>query len=530
MPRVRSPRAAAGVVIERDRELLARLACVNGNMGAATLRLMRDLDDGLLPAGLLRELGAHLGDLAADLTARADELDRHVVIEAHPWSPGRRREEPRPPGADQVPRHPASKQSSRTPVRVPMVKKPAQEVSSGQGQERPLGGGRQVTTVAIDGAGVRALVDELHAAGNIPAVCRSAFESVDRGWFVPDQIWAKTGSDEDEPISRTDDPRRWRAAVCSDNPVVTQYDDGETPWPHVGERPTCSASQPSIVAGMLGVLDVQPGDHVLEIGAGTGYNAALLSQLVGPTGTVITVEVDHVLAAEARTRLRELGYTANVQVLCGDGAEAIASAQPWDRVIATAGVHLGRLPYQWVADTRPGGVIVAPMRADLVSRPLVRFVVGADGTATGHAIELRVGFMEMRAQRVATWPVGEDRWDDENADISYTDLAPWAPLQVDDQVWPIAVAVPSCRMSLWERTEDRPHGVAWLRDPVSRSWASVVPSGEKGRYLVRQSGPRRLWDEAETAYRWWQRRGEPPLEAWLWEVGPDRQSVTLPDR
>ncbi|MPZ00456.1 MAG: hypothetical protein GEU97_21240 [Actinophytocola sp.] len=61
---------------DRDRELLARLARVNGNMGAATLRLMRDLEDSvLLSADHLRELGTLLGELAKDLSARADELD-----------------------------------------------------------------------------------------------------------------------------------------------------------------------------------------------------------------------------------------------------------------------------------------------------------------------------------------------------------------------------------------------------------------------------------------------------------------------
>ncbi|MEV6910202.1 hypothetical protein AB0M65_24905, partial [Amycolatopsis sp. NPDC051071] len=105
-------------------------------------------------------------------------------------------------------------------------------------------------------------------------------------------------------------------------------------------------------------------------------------------------------------------------------------------------------------------------------------------------------------------------------------LAPWVPLLADDHRWPIAVAVPSCRYNVWERNDDRPHGVAWLRDPLTGSWASVAPDGNE-RYAVRQYGPRRLWDEAETAYRWWQARDEPPLSAWRWTITPDRQSITL---
>lgn len=81
------------------------------------------------------------------------------------------------------------------------------------------------------------------------------------------------------------------------------------------------------------------------------------------------------------------------------------------------------------------------------------------------------------------------------------------------------------RYDVWKASEYRP-GVAWLVDPLSGSWASVVPEGE--RFRVRQVGPRRLWDAAEAAYRWWVERGEPPLSAWEWTITPDRQSVTLP--
>jgi hypothetical protein len=73
----------------------------------------------------------------------------------------------------------------------------------------------------------------------------------------------------------------------------------------------------------------------------------------------------------------------------------------------------------------------------------------------------------------------------------------------------------------------RPHGVAWLADPLSRSWASVVPGAEEGRYDVRQTGPRRLWDETATAYRWWVGNGSPTIDQWRFTIGPATQSVTL---
>ncbi len=380
-------------------------------------------------------------------------------------------------------------------------------------------------TLAADDDGVRALIDELESAGNLPADFRSVLTAVPREWFIPARVWVRDIEDGPyRPVDRAVAPGRWLAAVYSNRAIVTQFDDGATEWPEVGDRPTCSASMPSVVLGMLAELNARPGHVVFEVGTGTGWSAALLAQIVGARGSVTTVEIDPVLAAHARERLAAAGFAA-VDARSADGVADVLPDRV-DRVIATASVHIGRLPFPWVAHTRPGGVILAPMRADLASGPLVRFVVGEDGTATGHATALQVGFMELRSYRVASDPVGAQRFDDPAADLGHTDLAPWMPLLADDHRWPIAVAVPSCRVNVWERTENRP-GVAWLRDPLSGSWASVVPDGN-GRYAVRQFGPRRLWDAAEAAYRWWQERGEPPLSAWQWTITPGRQTVALP--
>jgi protein-L-isoaspartate(D-aspartate) O-methyltransferase len=97
-----------------------------------------------------------------------------------------------------------------------------------------------------------------------------------------------------------------------------------------------SASSPHVVATMLEQLDVAPGHRVLEIGAATGINAALLAELVGPTGTVVTIELDDDLAAGARASLTATGYD-QVEVICGDGALGHPARAPYDRIIVTAG-------------------------------------------------------------------------------------------------------------------------------------------------------------------------------------------------
>jgi protein-L-isoaspartate O-methyltransferase len=370
------------------------------------------------------------------------------------------------------------------------------------------------------------LADDLHSAGNLPAECRSAFRAVRREDYIPNRMWVQENDDEPyRPVDRADEPDRWLRNVYSDHVIVTQFDDGHTKWPEVGYRPTCSASMPSAVAGMLAELNAQPGQHVYEIGTGTGFNAALIAHIVGPSGAVTTVEIDRELAETARGNFAAAGV-GNVVVECADGGAELLLPKPLHRIIATAAVHMGRLPYSWVRDAEPGAVIVAPMRAELASGPLVRFVVGDDGTATGLATDrLRVGFMELRSQRVVSGAMSGWQWDDPSADVTFTDLAPWRPLLTENSRWAIAVAVPNCRYDVWEKTAKR-CGVAWLRDPLSQSWASVAQHDDDV-FIVRQHGPRRLWDEAEAAVRWWQGKGEPSLEAWVWTITPKQQSVTL---
>lgn len=92
-----------------------------------------------------------------------------------------------------------------------------------------------------------------------------------------------------------------------------------------------SASAPQVVTAMLEQAQVQRGQRVLEIGAGTGCNAALLSHLVGPAGLVVTIEYDREVAARARTALREAGY-GRIVVRHGDGRTGAADLGPFDRM------------------------------------------------------------------------------------------------------------------------------------------------------------------------------------------------------
>ncbi|GAB3733940.1 methyltransferase, FxLD system [Nocardiopsis nanhaiensis] len=120
-----------------------------------------------------------------------------------------------------------------------------------------------------------------------------------------------------------------------------------------------SASHPNLVASMLEQLDARPGHRVLEIGAATGINAALLTEIVGPSGSVTTIEIDEDLAHSARHHLAEAGYD-QVKVVRGDGAHGASAEGPFDRIIVTAGAWT--IPTPWWEQLAPNGRLVVPVR------------------------------------------------------------------------------------------------------------------------------------------------------------------------
>jgi methyltransferase of FxLD system len=169
--------------------------------------------------------------------------------------------------------------------------------------------------------------------------------------------------------------------VYGDNAIVTKVVDG------VGMS---SSSQPSIMAIMLQQLQLERGQRVLEIGAGTGYNAALLSHLVGPRGRVTTVDIDAETAREARAHLRAAGQ-ARVRVLAADGGFGHAGGAPYHRIIATASCW--QIPQPWVDQLTEGGLLVLPFRLNGAHVSLALRKEGDTLVSAGAAL---CGFMPLR--------------------------------------------------------------------------------------------------------------------------------------
>lgn len=150
-------------------------------------------------------------------------------------------------------------------------------------------------------------------------------------------------------------PRHWFLPGIS---IEQAYQDDAIVTKMEGERPLSSSSQPTLMATMLEQLDLKPGHNVLEIGAGTGFNAALMAHLVGETGKITTVDIDQDIAEGARNALENAGY-GRVNVIVGDGAEGYTPSAPYDRIMVTVGPS--EVPPAWRAQLKPDGRLLTPL-------------------------------------------------------------------------------------------------------------------------------------------------------------------------
>lgn len=149
-----------------------------------------------------------------------------------------------------------------------------------------------------------------------------------------------------------------RHLFLPDSPPRDAYADVAVPTRWQGNLAVSSASQPAMVAIMLEQLAVARGMRVLEVGAGTGYNAALLAELVGPTGSVTTLDIDLDIVEEAVEHLANAGYT-HIEAIATDGAAGWPPGAPYDRIILTVGTS--DITPAWFEQLADGGLIVLPL-------------------------------------------------------------------------------------------------------------------------------------------------------------------------
>jgi protein-L-isoaspartate(D-aspartate) O-methyltransferase len=221
----------------------------------------------------------------------------------------------------------------------------------------------------------RRLVNYLIGEGAIRSpLLANAFSEVPREIFLPDNV----------PLQR----------VYSDDAIVVKWDENNFP--------SSSSSQPILMADMLEALRLEPGLRVLEIGAGVGYNAALMADWVGDGALVTTVDLDPAMAQIAGDNLRELARRTaknfdQVTVVASDGSAGYPPNAPYDRIIVT--VQQWEIAPAWVEQLRVGGILLLPLTVSthLWGGLIPALQKQADGSLVGVGGSFG-GFMPMRGE------------------------------------------------------------------------------------------------------------------------------------
>jgi protein-L-isoaspartate(D-aspartate) O-methyltransferase len=213
----------------------------------------------------------------------------------------------------------------------------------------------------LNGLREQLLVTVRERGGAVDALVASALRTVPRHIFLPDLA---------------------PAAAYEDAAIVTKWD--------AEGLPSSSSSQPTIMAIMLDQLEPARGQKVLEIGAGTGFNAALIAHIVGPKGSVVSIDLDPEIVARAEENLSAAG-TQGVTVLAADGALGDPAHAPYDRIIATVGVW--DIAPAWHEQLAPGGLLVVPLDLRGIQRSVCFERAGDHWTSRSSR---PCGFMRMR--------------------------------------------------------------------------------------------------------------------------------------
>ncbi|GAA1345522.1 methyltransferase domain-containing protein [Saccharothrix algeriensis] len=354
------------------------------------------------------------------------------------------------------------------------------------------------------------LADSLRASG-VLADPRwvEAFRQVPRHVFVPgcfvqqeDGRWAAITSDHPDHLSTV-----YRNQVC-----VTQLNGSDDAWQQalttgpVHGVPTSSSSMPTIMAIMLEALDARPGSTVLEVGTGTGYNAALLSHVLGERA-VTSVDVDPGVHARAVRLLRSAGYAPHC--VAGDGERGHPPRAPYSRILGTCAVS--RVPEPWLRQVEPDGLVVTTFNR-VIGAGLVRLVV-RDGVARGRVLREDGRFMPLRAHRQAWADAALDAAADATSASSRTTLLPARAVVDSSSPFEFFAGLVL-------------EGAALAFDPVRL----VHPDGSWVRHLgavVEQGGPRELWTAVERGHREWRALGRPRRQHFTFTASADGQHFGL---
>ncbi|BCB83535.1 protein-L-isoaspartate O-methyltransferase family protein [Phytohabitans suffuscus] len=316
-----------------------------------------------------------------------------------------------------------------------------------------------------------------------------AFATVPREAFVTEGFHGRDGT------WVAPDAEGFLDAVYTNDVLVTKVEDG---------RATSSSSQPSLMATMIEALGIGPGTRVLEVGAGTGYNAALMSA----TGArVTTVDVQPDVVERAGAALASVHSTVDLQL--GDGYAGWAAGAPYDRVIVTVGVA-GASPL-WLDQLAPGGFVLAPTR-HAGHHPVLRVTRAAGGTVHAAGV-CAAGFMSAAGPLSAVYPGAHPLGGDPLPAATVSHPARFdPPLDVFGyhDLW-FALGAWDSRTTYAHTPDSAGNGGCALLDELTGGGAAIWPDG-----AVDGSGPnaRAYAERASALVDRWLASGRPAVPAW----------------
>ncbi|MGH3870348.1 MAG: methyltransferase domain-containing protein [Pseudonocardiaceae bacterium] len=373
------------------------------------------------------------------------------------------------------------------------------------------------------------LVDQLTRAGFLtdPA-WREVFGAVPREVFVPYFFTPWAG----RPGWRlVEDDDEWRHGVYADDALVTQLngDDDAAGAARRGQtvegRPTSSSSAPGLMAAMLHSLDLAQGMTVLEVGTGSGYNAALLAARLGDDA-ITSMELDPALAHRARVALAAAGYRPTV--VTGDGEAGHPPNGRYDRVIAT--VASPWVPVAYLEQTHPGALILIPLSFAGRGGLMVLLRRDQTGKASGAFLAQYGGFMSVRSVAEPTTP----KIRPDLLDTGYpTQVPPGALTDAHPAAFYLSLRCPCPYKTLGFTPDDNSTGLqTWGQGADGSSFALTTIDGITH---VAADGP--LWDTLETAHTQWRALGQPDRDRfgvtatearqWVWLDHPDHVITEL---
>ncbi|MFI9624852.1 methyltransferase domain-containing protein [Streptomyces sp. NPDC052042] len=349
-----------------------------------------------------------------------------------------------------------------------------------------------------------ALTDELTRSGAIRTPAwGQAFGDVPRHVFVPRWFQQETNGKgitvwrEHHGANTADD----LVAVYRDQTLVTALDPDtaeqvdDTAWTGI---PTSSSTLPSLMAGMLEDLNVRDGHRVLEIGTGTGYNAALLCHRLGEH-LVYSVDIDPALVAAAQDHLSAAGLTP--QLVPADGTQGYPTGDTFDRIIATCSVPA--IPAAWIEQSKPGTILVSDIALG-IEGGLVRLEVDETGRSFGNFTATAGRFMAARAEaRTYAAPQRRERaaeTDTHPSAVTATHMRTHYPFRLL-----LAFHLPGAEIVY--HVDDSGTTALQIQGPDG-SWARAPLVGDD-MGMVAYGGDPGLWTQVEAAWRWWNDAGRP---------------------